>query len=80
VRHTTEERIRVASTEIHVKGMSCGGCEGALSSALKRLDGVDDAAADHAAERVTVSFNPALLDEEDLRRAVAKAGYEAVPQ
>jgi copper chaperone CopZ len=70
----------VESTEIHVKGMRCGGCEGALSSALTRLDGVEDATADHSAERVTVSFNPTQLDEDDLRRAVEKAGYEAVPQ
>jgi copper chaperone CopZ len=70
----------VERTDIHVKGMSCGGCEGALSSALRRLDGVEEATADHSAERVTVSFNPGRLDEEDLRRAVEKAGYEAVPR
>lgn len=62
--------------EIPVKGMHCPGCERTLEVALTRLDGVRQADADRAAERVTVHFDADRLDEQALRERVDLCGYE----
>lgn len=64
--------------EIAVKGMHCTGCECTLEVALTRLDGVREAKADRAAERVTVHYDPEQLDEQTLREHIELCGYEAV--
>lgn len=62
--------------EIPVEGMHCEGCEGAVSKALERLEGVRDAKADHREGRVRVSFDPARVDEQRLRARIEETGYE----
>ncbi|MEB8337375.1 heavy-metal-associated domain-containing protein [Streptomyces endophyticus] len=60
-----------------VKGMTCGHCEGAVSSEISELDGVTSVQATAATGQVTVvSTTP--LDEEAVRAAVDEAGYELV--
>ncbi|MFF3493457.1 heavy-metal-associated domain-containing protein [Streptomyces sp. NPDC002795] len=60
-----------------VKGMTCGHCEGAVSSEISELDGVTSAQASAATGQVTV-VSTAPLDEEAVRAAVDEAGYELV--
>ncbi len=60
---------------IAVEGMRCGGCEQALVRALEALPGVAEARADHIAEEAEVRLDPALIDVERLRAAVAAAGF-----
>ncbi len=69
-------RAGVAKLEIPVKGMHCDGCERTLALALRRLDGVLDATADREAERVTVHYDPAEVDERRLREHIELVGYE----
>jgi len=61
---------------IPVSGMSCDGCEQAVETNLKSLDGVSDADADHEAGAVDVTLDGDVSDDE-LHSAVADAGYEA---
>ena len=56
--------------------MHCDGCERTLTLALTRLDGVRDAKADRNAERVTVHYDPAGVDERRLREHIAFVGFE----
>ena len=63
--------------DLKVSGMSCGHCVGAVTSALKKIDGVN-------VENVTVgsasvSFDPAVTDVNQIRGAIEDAGYEAQP-
>jgi len=46
------------------RGMECEGCESRLAAALKRVDGVGEASADHSAGTVRVLFDPAKVDED----------------
>lgn len=64
--------------EIPVEGMRCEGCERAVRAALTRLDGVRDAKADHRAKRVRISFDPELVDLQQLQAQIEQAGYEPV--
>jgi copper chaperone CopZ len=56
--------------------MSCGHCTQAVSSELKRVDGVVSVAVDLETKRVVVGGDG--LDDTALRAAIDLAGYEAV--
>lgn len=59
---------------ITVTGMSCGGCEDNVETALHGLDGVSEATADNEADTVEVVFDSVSVD--DLHDAIEDAGYE----
>ncbi|MBD0747407.1 heavy-metal-associated domain-containing protein [Streptomyces sp. CBMA152] len=65
------------TTVYQVSGMTCGHCEGAVSSEISEIDGVGSVTAVAATGRVTV-VSAAPLDEEAVRAAVDEAGYELV--
>ncbi|MEU6660833.1 heavy-metal-associated domain-containing protein [Streptomyces sp. NPDC046821] len=60
-----------------VTGMTCGHCEGAVSSEISEIAGVTSVTAVAATGEVTV-VSEAPLDEEAVRAAVDEAGYELV--
>ncbi len=59
---------------LKISGMSCGHCVGAVTKALKSVDGVniDDVKVGSA----TVSFDPAVTSPTRIAGAVKDAGYE----
>ena len=63
-------------TTIRVTGMSCGGCERNVTSALESLEGVSSATASHADDRVRVEHDDGLVDETALGNTIEDAGYE----
>lgn len=63
---------------ITVDGMTCSGCERSVQSAVTRLDGVEQVAADHSAGTVEVWFDTTVVDEDTIREEIRQAGY-AVP-
>ncbi|MVO84596.1 copper-transporting ATPase [Streptomyces sp. p1417] len=67
------------TTVFAVKGMTCGHCEGAVSSEISELGGVSSVTAEAATGKVTV-VSDAALDEAAVRAAVDEAGYELVGQ
>lgn len=62
-------------TTIDVGGMHCGGCERSIVTALQALPGVESANADHIAEQVEVTHDPAAAGDDVLRAAIAAAGF-----
>ena len=62
------------SQTIAVKGMTCGGCENTVETALQNMSGVETATADRTTETVTVE---GTADTETLIAAVENVGYEA---
>jgi copper chaperone len=61
---------------VQVRGMTCEGCEERIVSALKRLDGVRDADADHRRREVRVRFDPDRVTRLAVRERIEFAGYE----
>ncbi|MDQ0943408.1 heavy-metal-associated domain-containing protein [Streptomyces sp. V1I1] len=72
-------RIGGVTTVYQVTGMTCGHCEGAVTSELSELPGVTSVKAVAASGQVTV-VSDAPLDETAVREAVDEAGYELVGQ
>jgi copper chaperone CopZ len=74
---TAETETVETTTVYQVSGMSCGHCEGAVSSELSGLPGVVSVKAVASTGKVTV-VSRAPLDEAAVRAAVDEAGYELV--
>lgn len=62
---------------IEVTGMSCTGCERNVENALKHINGVRRAEANHEAGMVEVAVEDDVGDD-DLETAIHDAGYEVV--
>ena len=67
----------MTETTLNVEGMSCGHCKAAVESELSRLSGVERSEADVEKGTVEVSYDEGNVTTDDLRKAVAEAGYEA---
>ncbi|MFF0218902.1 heavy-metal-associated domain-containing protein [Streptomyces vinaceus] len=67
------------TTVYRVTGMTCGHCEGAVTTELSALPGVSSVKAVAATGEVTV-VSAAPLAEADVRAAVDEAGYEFAGQ
>jgi Cu+-exporting ATPase len=66
---TTDEII------LPIEGMTCASCVRRVEKALTKVPGVDAAHVNLATEKATVSFDPTLVEIDQLRGAVEKAGY-----
>ncbi|MDF1542847.1 MAG: heavy metal translocating P-type ATPase [Anaerosomatales bacterium] len=62
-----------------VTGMTCASCVAVIEKTLARMPGVLSANVNLASERLTVSYDPAQIDEPGIAAAVKAAGYEATP-
>jgi Cu+-exporting ATPase len=60
-----------------VDGMTCASCVNRITRFLEKVDGVDGASVNLAAENATVRFDPSLVSLPDLAAAVDAAGYVA---
>jgi P-type Cu+ transporter len=60
---------------IPVKGMTCASCVSHVEHALKGVPGVTEVSVNLATEKATVTLGAAEVSLEQLRQAVAEAGY-----
>lgn len=61
---------------LEVKGMTCEGCENAIVSSIRKLDGIQEAKASHTAEETIVKFDSTKTCIEAISEAIADAGYK----
>lgn len=66
---------RLATVELPVGGMDCGGCVANVRRALTDLAGVHEAQVLLAGERAEVAYDPARVSVDALRQAILQAGY-----
>lgn len=65
---------------LEVSGMSCGGCEERISTALSRLEGVRHISADHRSGQVRVAYDPVAVTIQTVRERIADMGYAVIPE
>jgi len=58
--------------------MHCAACAAGLESDLKKLPGIQSAAVNIATEKAAVEYDPTVLSQRDLQKAVERAGFQAV--
>ena len=61
---------------LRVPGIHCAGCIESIRMGLRALKGVQEVQGSDRERTVTVRFDPAVLDLEGLRRALARMGYD----
>lgn len=63
---------------LDIKGMSCQMCVKHVTKALQGVEGVDAVEVNLDAANAWVRYDPARVDMEAFKSAVAEAGYEVV--
>ena len=73
-----ENKVKFATAEFSVKGMTCGGCENQVKTTLMNMDGVNDVAkVCHVSEKAVIKYDPAKTNPTDLASAITKLGYNS---
>lgn len=70
---------QVRTTRFAVGGMVCHSCEEGICAAVRKLDGVLDCSADHAAGAAEVRHDAARAPAEAIAAAISGLGYTATP-
>jgi Cu+-exporting ATPase len=68
----------IETVTLPVDGMSCASCVLRVEKALKKVDGVQDAAVNLASEKARITFDPSRTSLQDLRQSVEESGYTLV--
>ena len=63
-----------------VQGMECVACAAAIERTLKKAGGVESAAVNYANSKLYVEFDEKQIDDDKIRSAVKKAGYELLSE
>lgn len=64
--------------EIAVYGMTCGGCENTVKTAVGKLPGVQSVKASHTDSTAIVTFDKTKVDFEQMKVVITDKGYQAV--
>jgi P-type Cu+ transporter len=67
-----------AESEFNVRGMTCASCVARVERAVRKVEGVEEAAVNLATERATVRHSPEVPPER-IREAIERSGYAAEP-
>ncbi|MDC1068751.1 cation transporter [Candidatus Kapabacteria bacterium] len=57
--------------------ITCGGCATTIKSAMKDVKGVEKTSVDVASKVVTVNYDDAVINTENLSKLIVDAGYSA---
>ncbi len=69
---------KLAEISLHVKGMTCEGCENAIVLSLSKVEGVYESEASHVEELVIIRYDAALTNQDQITEAITRVGYEVV--
>jgi len=64
------------STQINIKGMSCGGCESVIEEALTEVIGVIEVKADYSAAKCSVDYDENRVSLDDIYQVIEGKGYQ----
>jgi len=60
-----------------IEGMTCASCAQTIEKATQKLSGMNHSTVNLATEKMSVQYDPVVLNVSDITKAVADAGYEA---
>ena len=63
---------------LRVDGMSCAACSARIEKALSKLDGVSEPYANFTAGKVSLMYDPEIVDRETIEDTITSAGYTVV--
>ena len=69
--------VGLTDVRFTVAGMTCQHCAGTVEDALLKISGVHSVKVNLQANKVEVSFDPAVTNSGKLKQAIRDSGYEA---
>jgi copper chaperone len=66
----------MANAKFNVEGITCGGCEKSIRTALLSNDGVREASASHETGIVAIDYDDSKIQEKQLKQAIEDAGFD----
>lgn len=69
--------MAIKTLELPITGISCAGCAAKIESGVTRLQGIERATVNAAAETLTVAYDPAKVSAKEFVRTVRDLGYDA---
>lgn len=66
----------MASINLNVEGITCGGCEKSIRNALLANAGVKEATASHKTGVVVIEYDESTIQQEQLKQAIVDAGFD----
>jgi copper chaperone CopZ len=73
-----KSEAKFATAQFSVKGMTCGGCEHSVTTALNKVDGVVKVEeVSHVSGKAVVDYDPAKCNAETLAKAISDKGFSA---
>lgn len=67
----------MADKVLIIKGMSCAACAMSVERVTRKIEGVIESNVNFATEKLSITFDPELVNMDDLFAAIEKAGYQA---
>ena len=61
---------------IKIGGMTCTACAKAVERVTRKLDGVVESNVNYATEKLTIKFEPSVVNIGEIKSAIVKGGYE----
>ena len=59
-----------------IQGMCCAACAKSIERVTSRLEGVESSNVNLATEKLVISFEPKLIEENKIISAIEKAGFK----
>ena len=66
----------LTQVKFEVNGMTCEGCENAVKTSIKKLEGIQEVSASFTAGESVVKFDSTLVNSRLISEAISGAGYE----
>lgn len=73
-----EQPSTLQTLTLPVEGMTCASCVSRVEKALKKIDGVSEAAVNLASEKARIEFDARKVSLDQMQRAVGESGYTLV--
>lgn len=72
-----EASVKTTRTVLTIGGMTCASCSQTVENATNKLEGVHQATVNLATEKMTVDYDPTVLNLSEIIQTVSDTGYEA---
>ncbi|WP_034301894.1 heavy metal translocating P-type ATPase [Alkalibacterium sp. AK22] len=63
-----------------IEGMTCASCSATVEKTAGKLNGMESASVNLAAEKLTATYDPLTVSVRDIADAISQTGYKAVPR